>query len=104
MKTSPSKRRHSTIRKSDSAAAQPAEQSGSQNQNQQLVGQDENQQPVAKDVKSSAGKEDAGQDNGKNCKFNCIQSFRHVPACQCVGMFYSQLVVVFERVWKISSH
>ncbi|XP_057683712.1 phosphatidylinositol-4-phosphate 5-kinase, type I, alpha, a [Corythoichthys intestinalis] len=57
LKTSPSKRRHSTLRKSDSAVAQSAEQNSNQNHNQ-------NPEPVAKADKTSEDKEDAGKDNG----------------------------------------
>ncbi|XP_061753467.1 phosphatidylinositol 4-phosphate 5-kinase type-1 alpha-like [Nerophis ophidion] len=53
LKTSPSKRRHSTLRKSDSAGAPSAEASSSKNQNQQPV--------KAQDEK---GKEGEDQDNG----------------------------------------
>ncbi|XP_061673618.1 phosphatidylinositol 4-phosphate 5-kinase type-1 alpha-like [Syngnathoides biaculeatus] len=58
LKTSPSKRRHSTMRKSDSAAAQQREQKSNQNQNQ-------NQQPVVKDEKSSDSKEGTAQGDDK---------------------------------------
>ncbi|XP_037120353.1 phosphatidylinositol 4-phosphate 5-kinase type-1 alpha-like [Syngnathus acus] len=64
LKTSPSKRRHSTLRKTDSGTAQQAEQSSSQNQNKQLIVKDESQQPVIKDEKNSADKEDGSQENG----------------------------------------